>query len=597
MASIFRGRILSVFAIVIVALFAIAAFNTSTALAESSGVSSVPNALYTLRNAPTQVGIASDWIAISTGGSHSLAINSSGELYAWGSNNRGQTGLGTDTGNTLAPTRVGTASNWTAIAAGNNYSLAINSSGELWAWGSNGSGHTGLGTTVGNTLTPARVGTASNWTTIAAGAALITHSLAINSSGELWAWGSNSNNSLGLGGGGARNVPTRVGTASNWTTIAVGHNHSLAINSSGELYAWGHNGNGKTGFDTIAGNTPIPTRVGTASNWTAVAAGGSHSLAINSSGELWSWGQNTTHGATGLGTNIGNTLTPTRVGIASDWTIISASSNTSLAINSSGELWAWGSGGTGLASNNILTPTRVGTASNWTAISAASTSLAIGEEAPTRTVTFNIFDLAEGAVWSAETPVTATFNLDVPVGTTISLAWLEANLPANLLTHLQRTGFNFESFVGGLTIAEGEGNQVINMLFRAEQVDPPPVLCPDCNNPIDNCSCPPPPVLCPDCNNPLDECSCPPSPVVCADCNRYPCVCDTETLETTPTPDNDNGNDNNNNDRRDSAAGPKTGDMSNPTMLLAQMIVAVMLFAAIVYRLSCPSGSLTKREI
>ena len=323
--------------------------------------------------APTQVGTDSSWTAISAGSSHSLAINSSGELFSWGPNWSGITGLGTASGDTLVPTRVGTASNWTAVAAGGNHSLAINSQGELWSWGSNGFGQTGFGTTSGNTLVPTRVGTASNWTAVSAGG---NHSLAVNSNGELFVWGSNWSGATGLGiTSGNTLVPTRIGTASNWTTVSAGNTHSLAMNAQGELWAWGSNWGGVTGLGIAGDDTLTPTRVGTASNWTTVSTACYHSLAINAQGELWAWGSNG-YGATGLGTFSGDTLTPTRVGTASDWTAVAAGHGHSLAINAQGELFSWGThdaGQTGLgtASGGTPTPTRVGEVSNWTAVAAS----------------------------------------------------------------------------------------------------------------------------------------------------------------------------------------------------------------------------------
>jgi len=369
---------------------------------------------------PTHIEGTRDWTTISASSTHSLAINSAGELWAWGSNAFGQTGLGITTGNTLVPTQVGTASNWIAIAAGYRHSLALNSAGEIWAWGNNETGQTGVtGAPVGagtgaHISVPTRVGTANNWVYISAGgtahvspAPTFMHgtSFAINSAGELWAWGSNSSGQTGVTGapvgtGQHIPVPTRVGAASNWTTISVGFAHVLAVNSAGELWAWGSNGSGATGLNTISSNTLVPTRVGTASNWTVVSAASGplpHSLAINSAGELWSWGTNS-NGATGLNTAASNTLVPTRVGTASNWTAVSASGGWfSLALNSAGELWSWGNGGNGRTGHgnteNVLVPTRVGTYSNWTAIAVGSShSLAIRTIIqPTEPDPFNLY--------------------------------------------------------------------------------------------------------------------------------------------------------------------------------------------------------------
>ena len=84
--------------------------------------------------------------ALSGGSTHNLAINAAGELYAWGNNGFGRLGDGTNTDKN-SPVKIGTATNWSQVAAGNNHSLAINTAGELYAWGDNTSGQLGDGTT------------------------------------------------------------------------------------------------------------------------------------------------------------------------------------------------------------------------------------------------------------------------------------------------------------------------------------------------------------------------------------------------------------------------------------------------------------------
>ena len=368
---------------------------------------------------PTRVGDTSNWTYIHAGKTGSFAINSAGELWGWGWNSSGQMGQGTIGGNFLVPTRIGDASNWTAVAAAERHVLAINEDGELWSWGLNAHGQTGQGTTLGYTLVPTRVGNASNWVAVAAGSADAAsgYSLAVNSAGELFSWGNNYdildtiNGQLGLGDDIYYvTVPTRVGTASNWTAVAAHRHNSLALNSYGEIWAWGTNGTGITGLDTTTGHTYVPTRVGTASNWTAIGVGWSHALALNSAGELWSWGQNFNNqlGLGDLGIGVHRT-TPTRVGTASNWTAISAGNAHSLAINSAGELWSWGnndSGRTGQGTNAGTTnvPTRVGTYSNWAAISAG-----VGQSLAIRSI------LEPGE----PEPLTITKTLVTPEGTTI----------------------------------------------------------------------------------------------------------------------------------------------------------------------------------
>jgi hypothetical protein len=83
---------------------------------------------------PARAGTDSDWTAIVAGFEHSLAIKANGNLWAWGHNKYGQLGDGTTT-NSNAPERVGYAQNWASVAASGGHSLAIKADGSLWAWG------------------------------------------------------------------------------------------------------------------------------------------------------------------------------------------------------------------------------------------------------------------------------------------------------------------------------------------------------------------------------------------------------------------------------------------------------------------------------
>jgi len=133
--------------------------------------------------------------------------NAAGELWSWGNNSGSATGHNDTIGNTFTPRRVGTASNWArAYAAPSNYSMAITTNGELWSWGSNNQGRTGHDTTSSNTVEPRRVGTALGWESVSAGT---SHSIAIRA-GSLYGMGSNSNGRLGDGTTTQRPVPTAV---------------------------------------------------------------------------------------------------------------------------------------------------------------------------------------------------------------------------------------------------------------------------------------------------------------------------------------------------------------------------------------------------
>ena len=201
------------------------------------------------RSVPVQVGTDTDWSALAAGDGHTVALKSDGTLWAWGRSHYGQLGTGTKK-NRSVPTRVGDATNWAAITAREYHSLALKSDGTLWAWGSNAYGQLGAegaGTCdeFNCSLTPIQVGNASDWAAMDAG---WNHSLALKSDGTLWTWGNNYFGQLGVGIGTNRSVPTRVGAATDWAALAAGNNHSLALKSDGDMWAWGENESGQLGI-------------------------------------------------------------------------------------------------------------------------------------------------------------------------------------------------------------------------------------------------------------------------------------------------------------------------------------------------------------
>src|SRR5262249_38374752 len=94
-------------------------------------------------------------------------------MFGWGDNATGQLGDGWVL-TSVSPGQVGTATNWAAVAAGgdptqsNGYVEAIKTDGTLWAWGSNGWGQLGDGTTTSH-ANPIQIGTAANSASVAAG--------------------------------------------------------------------------------------------------------------------------------------------------------------------------------------------------------------------------------------------------------------------------------------------------------------------------------------------------------------------------------------------------------------------------------------------
>ena len=130
-----------------------------------------------------------------------------------------------------------------------------------------------------------RVGSATNWKSVAAG---FGHTVALKTDGTLWAWGYNSASQLGDGTTVNRSYPVQIGAATNWQSVSC-FQQTVAIKSDGTLWAWGYNYYGQVG-DGTTGNKSSPVQIGTATNWQSVSAGLYHTVAVKNDSTLWSWG-------------------------------------------------------------------------------------------------------------------------------------------------------------------------------------------------------------------------------------------------------------------------------------------------------------------
>jgi len=328
-------------------------------------------------SSPVQISALATWRQISTGNqSYFLAIQTNGTLWGAGINSSGQLGL-SDTTNRSSPTQVGTLSLWTQVSCGYTWSMALQTPGTLWTWGNNSYGQLGLNT-ITNTSSPVQVSNIllRNWTQPAADGYC---SAAIQSPGTLWTWGTNSQGQLGLGDKASRSSPVQVGTLSTWTQVAFGTgtpwSFTMAIQTPGTLWAvGGTNNRGQQGRNTSgASDISSPIQVGSTSTWVQVACGYQNTGAIQSNGTLWMCGYNN-FGQLGLG-NTANVSTFVQVGSLSNWASVSiGSSSNSMAIQSNGTLWTWGNNsfgqlGLNTISANILTPVQLGALSTWAQVS------------------------------------------------------------------------------------------------------------------------------------------------------------------------------------------------------------------------------------
>jgi alpha-tubulin suppressor-like RCC1 family protein len=246
------------------------------------------------------------------------------------------------------------------VARGYKHTLAIREDGSLYAWGDNSTGQLGLGNQT-TYYTPQRVGTATNWVSVAAAgstSAVGGFSVALNSKGEIWTWGANSLGQLGNGAYQDLRVPALV--SGNWIAISAHALNVLAQASDGSLWGWGYNGDGQLGNGTTSNsNVPVAVYFGS-QDWVHFDAGSNHSVGILLDGTLWCWGNNS-HGENANLYNSYNLDPIQEYTYASDWLYASAGHDHTLGLKNNRTLYAWGSNQWG----QLGTAATVGSTFNW----------------------------------------------------------------------------------------------------------------------------------------------------------------------------------------------------------------------------------------
>lgn len=299
-------------------------------------------------------------VALTAGAMHSAAITEDGRAFMWGRSIVGTTSDGTfldyaypfvvDSSGLLAGRSL------VQIAAGLDFTVAIDSTGQVFGWGINSAGQLGDGT-----IAPRRSAVAVDTSGILSGKQVIAiaagayHCLAITKDGRLAAWGDDSLSQLGDGGSFVQRL-SPVWTSTNgiadgerFMAVSAGQYHSLALSASGKVYSWGWNLYGQLGTsNTFNQRTPVLVDgTGVLSNRTvtAISAGSIHSLALTSEGEVFSWGNND-YGQLGDGSNVErhSPVAVSRAGVLAGVKVVAigAFGSHNLALTVAGSLVAWG---------------------------------------------------------------------------------------------------------------------------------------------------------------------------------------------------------------------------------------------------------------
>ncbi|MBP7051801.1 MAG: leucine-rich repeat domain-containing protein [Phycisphaerae bacterium] len=371
--------------------------------------------------------------SVAAGDNHSLALFKS-RVWAWGDNTYGQLGLGTHVG-VDTPTAIAGLSAQTivSIAAGADYSVAVDDSGLVYTWGDNSHGQLGDPSRADGSI-PQSIASLFGVEGVAAGADFcFVWSTATNA---VWAWGNNDHGQLCLGN--TTNEPacvsvTELPALGTITDIHAGQSHALAL-VEGVVYAWGNNAAGQLGLpnSTAHRTTPIPVS-NLPSDIVKIAAGSNHSLAIDSTGRLYGWGDNSS-GQLGAGVLV--VETPREIALPSGTIAadVAAGSELTLVLADTGEVFVFGnwlghSDDTGVDSVHSFP---------------ASLELAVN---PAEGGTI---DVTRGQIFFGETIEVAVtpsdpYRLDSWTGSAVTAGLVDANAPEVVSFPIDRDGYTLQA--------------------------------------------------------------------------------------------------------------------------------------------------------
>jgi alpha-tubulin suppressor-like RCC1 family protein len=472
-------------------------------------------------------------VMISAGLLHSAAIDTLGQLWTWGTNTGGQLGNNAAV-STSSPVQV--TGSWTHVSVGRNFSgttYGIKSDGTAWAWGNNTYGV--LGFTDGSTTSrssPVQIGTDTDWSSFSGGAA---GAFGIKSTGALYGWGSGY---YGSGGNNATDGWATGLNANAWIQLPgfqprsvvtiTSHNsgsHHAAIDSTGAMWVWGSNTNGRLGLNTAEAGYMSPTQLGL-SSWIAVKATLSGFVAVDAayrmffwggtsttssglpdplfSGDtsatgiirssptqiglgiynnttwgyqlnsslnggalidatdrgLWTWGINAA-GQLGRNNTAASSFNLIKVG-AGSWSVVSMVNDSAAAIDSLGQLWTWGFGTGGLIGDNTVvsksSPVQIMVGKSFTFVTGGTA----GGYATGSTTRAAIDTLGQLWMWGLgtagqmgdSTAVTKSSPIQVKAGTSFSqVAVAQSNVYAiDSLGKLWAWGVNTNGSIGDNTV-------------------------------------------------------------------------------------------------------------------------------------------------
>ena len=216
---------------------------------------------------------------------YTFAIRTDGSLWAWGSNEYGQLGDGTNI-NSNTPVKI--MDSVASVSAGELYAMAVGTDGSLWTWGYGG--QLGNGTIIRSK--PEKIMDDVAYVSTGVG-----YTMVVKTDHSLWVLGDNysgqSSDNMIL----YRSKPEKI--MDDVAYVSMGNNYTMVVKTDSSLWAFGDNSFGQLGDGTYTiRNEPVKIM----NDVTSVSTGMYHTIAVKIDGSLWAWGMNE-YGQLGDGSN------------------------------------------------------------------------------------------------------------------------------------------------------------------------------------------------------------------------------------------------------------------------------------------------------
>eukprot|EP00742_Colponemidia_sp_Colp-10_P002990 GILJ01003191.1.p1 GENE.GILJ01003191.1~~GILJ01003191.1.p1 ORF type:complete len:574 (+),score=72.27 GILJ01003191.1:35-1756(+) len=236
-------------------------------------------------------------VQVVAGNEHTLVLTDTGEVYSAGYNDSGQCGQG----NTSRVTSLKLVDSlrekkitYLQSTNGCEHVFAVTAEGDLFSFGYNARGQLGHGD-VTSVAVPRSVQALAGKRVVSVGCSYY-HSVVACENDELYSFGRNDHGQLGHGDHADRLEPQLVVAmqGKKVTSIGCGQYHTVLCTDSGEVYSMGKNDYGQLGLgmSTMSQDQPRFISELQAYNVVKVASGYYHSIALTDDHHVFCWGRN-----------------------------------------------------------------------------------------------------------------------------------------------------------------------------------------------------------------------------------------------------------------------------------------------------------------